>query len=145
MSQPVKLSDALVLEARLAGEAQERSIAGQVEFWAKLGRSIDELLGVHRLEALMKHGKTERLSDVLREVDTAAGQERVAAVLRSRPYPHFEPCQNRPGFFVRIEADGARAIGRFMNREFVVEPGAKGSGKKSHTSGKPQMKAAAAD
>jgi hypothetical protein len=38
MSQPVKLSDALVLDARLAGEVQERSIAGQVEFWAKLGR-----------------------------------------------------------------------------------------------------------
>ena len=38
MSQPVKLSDALVLDARLAGEAVERSIAGQVEFWARLGR-----------------------------------------------------------------------------------------------------------
>jgi hypothetical protein len=29
MSQPVKLSDALVLDARLAGAALERSIAGQ--------------------------------------------------------------------------------------------------------------------
>ena len=38
MSQPVKLSDSLVLDARLAGEAVERSIAGQVEFWARLGR-----------------------------------------------------------------------------------------------------------
>jgi len=37
MSQPVKLSDALVLETRLAGEIVERSIAGQVEFWARLG------------------------------------------------------------------------------------------------------------
>ena len=43
LSQPVKLSDALVLDARLAGEAVERSIAGQVEFWAAiraLGRAI---------------------------------------------------------------------------------------------------------
>ena len=37
MGQPVKLSDALVLDARIAAEAQERSIAGQIEFWAKLG------------------------------------------------------------------------------------------------------------
>ena len=44
MSQPVKLSDALVLDARLAGEAVERSIAGQVEFWARLGRSVELLL-----------------------------------------------------------------------------------------------------
>ncbi len=37
MSQPVKLTDALVLDARIAGEVVERSIAGQVEFWARLG------------------------------------------------------------------------------------------------------------
>ena len=44
MSQPVKLSDALVLDARIAGQVQERSIAGQVEFWAKLGRGVELLL-----------------------------------------------------------------------------------------------------
>src|ERR1035438_9156293 len=44
MSQPVKLSDSLVLDARLAGDAMERSIAGQVEFWARLGRSVEVLL-----------------------------------------------------------------------------------------------------
>lgn len=40
----MKLSDDLVLDARLAGEVVERSIAGQVEFWAKLGRSVELLL-----------------------------------------------------------------------------------------------------
>ena len=44
MSQAVKLSDALVLDARVAGEVVERSIAGQVEFWARLGRSVEVLL-----------------------------------------------------------------------------------------------------
>jgi hypothetical protein len=44
MSQPVKLSDALVLDARLTAEAAERSIAGQIEYWAQLGRAIDPLL-----------------------------------------------------------------------------------------------------
>jgi hypothetical protein len=38
MSQPVKVSEALLLDARLAGEAPERSIAGQIEYWARLGR-----------------------------------------------------------------------------------------------------------
>jgi hypothetical protein len=40
MSQPVKLSDSLVLDARITGEVVERSIAGQVEYWAKLGRAV---------------------------------------------------------------------------------------------------------
>jgi ParD-like antitoxin of type II bacterial toxin-antitoxin system len=44
MSQPVKLSDELVLDARLTAEIAERSIAGQIEFWAQLGRAIEPLL-----------------------------------------------------------------------------------------------------
>ena len=41
MSQPVKISDDLVLDARLTGEIVRRSIAGQIEFWAALGRAIE--------------------------------------------------------------------------------------------------------
>jgi anti-sigma factor RsiW len=40
----VKLSDDLILEARAVGAVARRSIAGQVAFWARLGKSI-ELLG----------------------------------------------------------------------------------------------------
>ncbi len=41
MSQPVKLSDDLVLDARLTGEAAERSIAGQVEYWASCSQPLE--------------------------------------------------------------------------------------------------------
>jgi len=41
MSQPVKISDELILDARLTAEIAERSIAGQIEFWAQLGRAIE--------------------------------------------------------------------------------------------------------
>jgi hypothetical protein len=44
MSQPVKVSDTLAQDARLMGEAADRSIAGQIEFWARLGRAIEPLL-----------------------------------------------------------------------------------------------------
>ena len=50
MSQPVKLSTSLILDARLTSEITERSIAGQIEFWARLGRAIEPLLqGVQSL------------------------------------------------------------------------------------------------
>ena len=39
MSQPVKISDELILDARLTAEIAERSIAGQIGFWAQLGRA----------------------------------------------------------------------------------------------------------
>ena len=44
MGQPVKLSDTLILDARVVGKAAERSIAGQIEFWARVGRAVEPLL-----------------------------------------------------------------------------------------------------
>jgi hypothetical protein len=52
MSQPVKLSDSLLLDARLAGDAMARSIAGQVEFRARLGRWVELLLEGRQVLAL---------------------------------------------------------------------------------------------
>lgn len=122
MSQPVKISDALVLDARLTGEAAERSIAGQIEFWARLGRAIEPLLRGDQALALRRAGDARLLSDCLRDVDSSEGRRRVAEHLKSRPFPHYEPTES-PGVLVRIEENGRRTLGRFVNRRF--EPVAK--------------------
>jgi hypothetical protein len=119
MSQPVKLSDALVLDARLAGEALERSIAGQVEFWAKLGRSVELLLGAPEVLSLCHKAVARPLSECLDSVDTPEGRERVRAYLRQGPYPHYETDPDHAGVLIRIDADGGRARGRFVKRQFV--------------------------
>src|SRR5271157_2130544 len=118
MSQPVKLSDALVLDARLAGEIVERSIAGQVEFWARLGRSVDLLLEGRQALALCRDAAARPLSECLDTVDSTEGRARVTAFLRGQPFPHYEPHPDRPGVLVRIVEDGRRTVGRFLNREF---------------------------
>ncbi|MGA9671070.1 MAG: hypothetical protein WBQ94_17805 [Terracidiphilus sp.] len=120
MSQPVKLSDALVLDARIAGEAQERSIAGQVEFWANLGRSVDLLLDGRQVLALRRSGAAQPLSEALASVDTLAGRKRVGDILAARPYPHYKQYSGRPGLLVRIDEDGTQRVGRFVNRVFTV-------------------------
>src|SRR5262245_50979022 len=117
MSQPVKISDALVLDARLMGEVAERSIAGQIEFWARLGRAIEPLLRGDRAMALRRAGDAKALSDILRDADSPEGRRRVADHLKSRPYPHYEPADS-PGLLIRIEANGKRTCGRFVNRQF---------------------------
>lgn len=118
MGQPVKLSDALVLDARITGELVERSIAGQVEFWARLGRSIEPLLqGDHAL-ALCRNAAARPLSECLHSVDTAKGRQRLKAYLESQPFPHYEAHPNRAGLLVRIEEDGRRTTGRFVNHRF---------------------------
>lgn len=117
MSQPVKLSDKLVLDARLTGEIAERSIAGQIEFWAKLGRAIEPLLqGLHAL-ALCRAGAAKPLAACLDSVDSPEGRRRVAEHLQHQPYPHYEAA-DAPGLLIRITADGKRTVGRFVNRRF---------------------------
>jgi hypothetical protein len=118
VSQPVKLSDALVLDARLTGKVVARSIASQIEFWAKLGRAIEPLLNGDTVLALARDGGSKPLSECLRTVDSVAGRRRVAQYLKTLPYPHYEPAPGLPGLLVRIEADGKRAVGRFVNRTF---------------------------
>lgn len=118
MSQPVKLSDELVLDARLTSEVAERSIAGQIEFWAQLGRAIEPLLEGSRALALRRAGATVPLSHCFAVMDTAEGRQRLAEYLASTPYPHYEAIADKEGFFLRIEADGTRTAGRFRGREF---------------------------
>lgn len=119
MSQPVKLSDSLVLDARLAGNLLERSIAGQVEFWARIGRAIEPLLQGDRVLSLCQSGKARSLSQCLESVDSSEGRQRVAEYLQSRPFPHYQAASGGSGLLERIDANGRKTIGRFVNRKFV--------------------------
>ena len=127
MSQPVKLSDGLVLDARLAGDLVERSIAGQVEFWARLGRGVEVLLQTPHVLALCRTGAAQSLSSCLGSVDSPAGHRRVADFLQTQPFPHYEPSVDRPGFLTRTDSDGRRATGRFINRKFRTLPAKRAS------------------
>jgi hypothetical protein len=55
------------------------------------------------------------LSACLKSVNWRAGRARLAAVLATKPYPHFEPDQ-ASGLLVKIDEDGTRTTGRFVNR-----------------------------
>lgn len=119
MGQPVKLSDALVLDARIAGEAQERSIAGQVEFWAKLGQAVEPLLSSRKVIELRRTGKTKPLSELLGSVETAEGRKRTKTYLEGQPYPHYRQFPGRARVYIRTDADGRETVGRFVNRQFT--------------------------
>jgi hypothetical protein len=121
MSQPVKLSDALVLDARIVGKAQERSIAGQVEFWAKLGRSVEMLLEGRQVLALSRGMGATSLAEAINLAGTPRGRRQLGNYLESTPYPHYQAHAEMPGVLVRTEENGTKTIGRFVNREFVAE------------------------
>jgi hypothetical protein len=123
MSQPVKLSDALVLDARIAAEAQQHSIAGQVEFWATLGKSVELLLNGKQVHGLLAANAAQILADSIQTVESPEGRARVATVLASRPYPHFKQAPGQPDLLIRIDGDGTKTLGRFVNRTFIARNG----------------------
>lgn len=125
MSQPVKLSDALVLDARIAGKYMERSIAGQVEFWARLGKVVENILEGAQARALSEKAHNlplEALEVALKSVDSPEGRRRTEAYLKSLPFPQYEPHPTTRGILIRIDADGVRTEGRFVNRQFRPAP-----------------------
>lgn len=73
--------------------------------------------------ALKKAGAVRPLSECLAEAGTDAGTRRVVEYLKSRPFPHYEADPEATGILIRIDEDGARTRGRFVNRRFEsVEP-----------------------
>jgi hypothetical protein len=118
MSQPVKLSENLILDARLTSEIAARSIAGQIEFWAGLGRAIEPLLAGAQVLALRRAGEVKPLSACLESVDSPEGRRLVAEHLHAQPFPHYEAAPGRPRMVVRVEASGKRTVGRFIRRRF---------------------------
>jgi len=66
---------------------------------------------------LMKH-PANPLFECLAAVDTPDGRRRMAEYLKSQPFPHYEASPDAPDLLVRIEEDGTRTIGRFVNRRF---------------------------
>jgi hypothetical protein len=118
VGQPVKLSEQLVLDARLAGKAGERSIAGQIEHWAKIGRAVELHLRSGEVLKLKREGEARPLSMLLASVGAAAGRKRLAAHLAKQSFPHFEAAPGGRGLVVRVDENGTRTLGRFVNREF---------------------------
>ena len=131
MSQPVKISDALLLDARVTANVAERSIASQIEYWAQLGRAIEPLLQGAQALALRQSGEARPLSACIESVGTDEGRKRVADYLDSQPFPHYEADPEIPELLVRIDEDGTRTRGRFVNREFKPEKSRRGKRAKS--------------
>ena len=58
------------------------------------------------------------LSAAIASVDSAKGRARVAKYLARQPYPHFKADPRNSALLIRIDANGRRTRGTFVNRKF---------------------------
>ncbi len=126
MGMPVKLSDELVKSAREEAANTDRSITGQIEHWAKIGRSVEIVLRHQELQTLKRSplkaqlpsGTRHALKAVLERLVAEDDRRALARRLRTgRTVYQSDPAGS--GLTERIEPDGSRTLGRFANRRFV--------------------------
>jgi hypothetical protein len=60
------------------------------------------------------------VSECLASVDSEEGRKRVAQYLNSLPFPHYESAPDQPGLLVRVDEDGTRSLGRFVDGAFQL-------------------------
>lgn len=126
MGMPVKLSDELVESAREEAASTDRSITGQIEHWAKIGRSVETVLRHQDIQAIKRSPADATLSGPTRRAVQAA-LERVAteedrgalARLLKHARVVYQSDPRGSGLTERIDPDGRRTIGRLVNRRFV--------------------------
>lgn len=128
-TSPVRLQDALMRSAALAGARQHRSAAQQIEYWASLGREVAALLDPDRLLAVQAGLARLRVEPVTvasvipEQVFAALEADRSSGVLAksvSSAPVRYQACSSRPGYLERLDKDGSRSVGRFANGEFLA-------------------------
>ena len=85
MNHRVKLSEGLVRDARLTGQTVRRSIAGQIEFSANVGRAIEPLLQGTVAVGLCRAGNVRPSSECVDAVDSDEGRRRLSGYLAAQP------------------------------------------------------------
>ncbi len=126
MPQPVKLSDLLIDAARDAAAESDRSLAGQIEHWARLGRSVEGALTLADGSAIKNNsgqGSPARLRAAvlqsLRLALSASGHPHLGAALVGSAGARYGTDPAFPGLLVRVGSDGKRTPGRLKDRRFV--------------------------
>jgi hypothetical protein len=83
-------------------------------------RQIGKALEVNARIAVKRTGRATSIEQSLRLPGTAKGRAYLERAFKSAPFPRYETVAQRPGLFVRTNADGRQEFGRFMGRKFVV-------------------------
>ncbi len=124
----IKVSAELAESARAEALHTDRSLTGQIEHWAKLGRVMETKMTVPVVNALKRtQGNLELIEDpeLKQQVMAAfqafrqlAAQDKLAQLGLGQQV-RFEPDPQVPGGVIRITPDGQREVGTMKGRAFV--------------------------
>ncbi len=100
MPTAIKLTDSFVDLAREEGRLMGRSIAGQVEHWARLGRAVERAPG-------FDHERIRAVLSARGSFDDLGPDEQLVALGEIEQYLESLPRDREPEFFAALRAAGA--------------------------------------
>src|SRR5437763_5920977 len=134
MGTSLKLSDDIVNEARHEAEAADRSLTSQIEHWARLGRRVESVLRHDDVLALKRAGEgrltppaRRALLAALRRIASDGVRTDLSSTLKEGRTVYQDAGNGR---VERIERDGTRTAGRFVNRRFIADEPERAAGRR---------------
>jgi hypothetical protein len=127
----VKLSDENVIrDIKHEAEIADRSMAGQIEHWVKIGQAVEALLGTAEVKVLKENlqtiirqasaeGVKAKIISSINQLMISPNRESVRARILAHGGPVFQADPSRPGRVVRILPDGTRTTGRIKEGAFI--------------------------
>ena len=129
MVSPVRLDSELLQQAELAGRLNKRSAPKQIEYWAEIGKTLENSLNAQDLIAISQGLATVHLQPVasptldpdhiFAELDMRRNSGSLSAAI-TQAQPYYQASRQRPGLLECVYADGHRETGHFQNGVFVT-------------------------
>ena len=129
MASPLRLDPRLVEQAEVEGRLHKRTVPKQIEYWAELGKSVQQVIDPETLVAITQGLVKVNLEPVVSfaadpdEVFEALARDRQEGRLSAEvtgASVYYEASRTHPGLLDRVSESGVRETGKFHNGEFIV-------------------------
>ena len=129
MASPLRLDPHLVHQAEVEGRLHKRTVPKQIEYWAELGKSVQQIIDPESLVAITQGlvkvnlepvvGAAADPDEVFESLERDRNSGRLAAEVTGASI-YYEASRTHPGYLDRVGENGARETGQFRNGEFIV-------------------------
>ncbi len=130
MASPMRLSEELVSAAEREASLQKRSVPKQIEFWAYLGKAVENIVNYSDIMAIQQGLKKISIEPIASEpvdaqaVFDAVASERADGRLGRKvtgAVVYYEASRSRPGLLDQVNsATGERITGQFRDGKFTA-------------------------
>ncbi len=120
----VRVTQSLYKQAKLREKSTKRKAPKQIEYWAEIGKLIEERINPEDLEAL-KQGRVQLRIENKIQASLTMRDILQPAPLEKKSGEWFQASQDIPGCLVRISTNGQRELGNFADGKFIPLAAAK--------------------